>query len=161
VAQTVDNSPEAILAQVQDTLRQIRASGRSEVNAVALGSVGAAAADGAWRDDSLYVDVFTRSGKLRVDVGSDISTGAGVYLSYGYRIYTVSADGLYETLTVEAALDRAISVQSSAGSAYLAASRATRVSGLTPGQYRVRGAIRQLNAGAGGLSARQLTAVPR
>jgi hypothetical protein len=114
VAQTVDNSPEAILAQVQDTLRQIRASGRSEVNAVALGSVGAAA-----------------------------------------------ADGLYETLTVEAALDRAISVQSSAGSAYLAASRATRVSGLTPGQYRVRGAIRQLNAGAGGLSARQLTAVPR
>jgi hypothetical protein len=156
VAQTVDNTPAAILAQMQDVLRQLRASGRAEVVAGAAAAA-TTAATSAWVNDTLYVDVFTRSGLLRVDVGADVASAAAATASYGYRVFVLTDTGGGETMVLDAALDRAVNVT---GAVTVGCSRATRATLAAPGQYRVRGATR-LTAGTATITNRSLTVVPR
>lgn len=160
---TAPNTPEALLREMQEVLRQIRTSGHAEVSASAGAVLSGASlvVDGAWHDDpAVYVDVFVRNGGLRVDCGADVSAGAA-WLSYSWRIYQTSDDGMggvFEGLYREA--DPLGAVEVNGGS--LGASRARRINGLPTGNYRVRGAYRAL-AGATNAQVwnRSLVVIPR
>jgi hypothetical protein len=163
MAQVQGNLPEAVLRDMQEVLRQLRAAGHAEVSASSTGLI-TATADNVWRDDPLvYTDVFVRNGGLRVDAGGLLTSSAGARLSYGWRLYTVTTgvdpDGgsvEVETLYRDATYQEAVEVTGGT----VAASRASRVNGLPTGTYRVRGAHR-LAAGTGTITNRSLIAIPR
>jgi hypothetical protein len=161
VALIADRSVEQIIRDLQDSVRQLRASGGAEVSAPFTAASLAMTADSAWRDDpDVYVDVFVRNGGLRVDTSGNVTSAAGATASYAFRLYTLTdtGSGFYlETLYREAVVGEGVEV---VGAVTVGASRAARVDGLPANTYRVRGATR-LTAGTGSVTNRRLLAVPR